>query len=212
MKNLLLLLILPGQLAIAQNRVFRDTSGLKQRDIIAAGALRELVAAIDEKNMNNFGFTSIEDARYATMGKPYQLYMVPVNKLKQYTAATPTTQMTEPTKRYLYPITNSRTGKLVNAMWVDNVRNKWRVVSYGKNKDVTAMAEKQSSGNSGRYFIVSIPAFSIDFVSYFEGSELMLIPITTDTKNKIESGRVYQARQVLATYAQSAKVYNGLPM
>ena len=211
MKNFLLLLL--STLIISNlNAQRRDTTQTKERDAIATKSLREILPSINQKNIAYFGFSSIEDAENAVLEKPFQVFLLPIDLLKNYTANTPFTAMLQPTNRYLYPILNNRTRKVTNAMGVDKVSNNWRVVNYGRSKGSINMAMALSNGNIAKYFIITIPAFNLDFVSYYEGANLIMVPVMTDPQNKLEGGKAYNARQVIGTYAQLARNYNGLPM
>jgi hypothetical protein len=173
----------------------RDTSNLKERDITAQNKLINFKSSLNEKNIGNFGFNSIDDLNNAELSKPpFQLSIIPLNQLKNYTS--------------------NKNRSATNAMILDypQTKLKWEIVSIGKSKLLAEAVYNQYKKTPNNYFIASIPFLNLDFITFRTGSSVMMIPVVSDPQNKLEAGVPVPAEKIFSTYSIAAKKYNGLPM
>jgi|SoiMethySBSTD1v2_1073268.scaffolds.fasta_scaffold270064_2 hypothetical protein len=193
----------------------RDTSNLKERDITAQNKLINFKSSLNEKNIGNFGFNSIDDLNNAELSKPpFQLSIIPLNQLKNYTSNTNVNSMFIQSSQFIYPIINSKNRSATNAMILDypQTKLKWEIVSIGKSKLLAEAVYNQYKKTPNNYFIASIPFLNLDFITFRTGSSVMMIPVVSDPQNKLEAGVPVPAEKIFSTYSIAAKKYNGLPM
>jgi len=193
----------------------RDTAGIKfrQRDDMAKNKLAGFSASLNEANMKNFGFTSIDDLKNATLSAPFELATIPLDQLRNYTGTTNINSLINHTSKFIYPIINTRNQQVINAMMVDKTGSQWSLVSMGRGKPLAATAFAQAKRlPNNNYFVATIPSLNLDFIAYYSNNVLLMIPVVSDPQNKLEAGRPEPANKILTIYSAAAKKYNGLPM
>jgi hypothetical protein len=193
----------------------RDTSrgNAKLRDDIARGKLQNFVVKLNESNVRNFGFSSLQELKSSALSNPFAIAIISLDKLKNYTSNTDVNSLIIQTPRYIYPIINKNNSEVINAMMVDNPTGReWSLVSMGRSKDLAKAIYLQNKERPDNYFISSMPSFGLYFISFYSNNILMMIPITSDPQNKVEAGRAQPAQHIFAAYVPVARRYNGLPM
>jgi hypothetical protein len=191
-----------------------DTSG-RAREVLAQQKLGNFKTTLNERNIRNFGFNSMDDLRNASLSSPpFQLVMIPLDQLRNYNGSAVTNSMFIFPAKHIYPVINVTNQRAVNAMVVEysGTNPKWKIVSMGKSKQMAATVYALYKSNPMPYFIATIPFLNLDFISYRSGNRIMMIPVVSDTQNKLEAGNAVPAERIFATYAAVARRYNGLPM
>ena len=193
----------------------RDTSKFREREVLVQEKLSGLKTSLNERNMGNFGFSSIDDLKNAELARPpFELSIVSLEQLRSYNAGTNVNAMFIRSTQYIYPIINSRNQQAVNAMVVDyrSSNSKWEVVSMGRSKQLASSIYQQNKRSPNSYFIATILFLHMDFITYRNGNSYMMIPVTNDAQNKVEAGQAVPAEKIFAIYSPAARRYNGLPM
>ena len=102
---------------------------MKSQDEAARKALETLPAMVTAENFSGMGFSSVEEARTATLGTPVPLRTVGYNKLLEYKAGTPLEQLFDKPEQVIYPV---MVGQAVRtSIVVAQQGDGWRIGSVG---------------------------------------------------------------------------------
>ncbi len=169
----------------------------------------------DQKNYRQMGFESAEEANRMTLGIPMQVYMVPLDRLRNYAGGTPPESLLADTRHILYPVRVDNQTR--SSLMLAEAQGSWKAVSFGSPTLIRKICEARmtSVGITGmaavEHFVVEIPALNLYFIGIRQGGALKLAPVVDDARLDFRAGISQPAEQVFTTLAPYAKAHDGLP-
>lgn len=208
---------------------------MKGHEEAARKALETLPGLVNAENFTAMGFTSVEEARSATLGTPVPLRTVSYNKLLQYQPGAPLTQLFEGPEQFVYPV---MVGQAVRtSIVVAQQPDGWRIGTVGDRylasligqstqqpgaptaaasptasptpaASPTATATPTSEAVSRRVELISIPGIGVDLISFTEGDQRMLQPANDLPEAQLVRGRAVREQDALAALSNYAREFD----
>jgi hypothetical protein len=172
----------------------------------ASRALPTLQQMVTEQNYREMGFESVDEVKSAVLGGPIQVYVVDLNRLKEYQAGGDPQGLLTPSNDVVYPVL-VKSG-VRSSIRVTNQGNGWGTSGFGGANLIKAVA-KQMAGESD--FEVQVPVFNLYFVGQRRENKLFLVPIVDDPRFNLKAGSALPAEEVFRLLSGAAKEHNGLP-
>lgn len=169
----------------------------------------------DQKNYRQMGFESAEEAARMTLGVPMQVYMVPLDRLRNYAGGTPPESLLMDTRHILYPVRVDNQTR--SSLMLAEAQGSWKAVSFGSPTLIRKICEARmiSVGVTGmatvEHFVVEIPALNLHFIGIRQGGALKLAPIVDDARLDFRAGISQPAERVFTALVPYAKAHDGLP-
>lgn len=169
---------------------------------------------VTEKNLANFGFESLEEARAARVGDPYQVMIIGLKDLKSYKAGTGARALLTDAKTLWFPVTVD--GEIRTKLEIIQKDGKWVSGEFGgvRVPQKVAMVEDQlpklleAKDIKAPYelMLVRIPVLYATFL-YIESAEgEFLVPtMVRPQRMKLRDSAVYTSDEVLSILAGLAK-------
>ena len=188
-----------------------EASSVESAIPAARQALPQLQPLVSEQTYRQLGFASVAEVKDATLGAPLSVYMVPLDRLREFTPETKAESLIVPTNEALFPVQvgdQVRTG-----LKLRNVDGKWRFSSFGASDVVKAVAKTAKTASArpraiaGSQFVVTVPALHLYFIAHREPEGLMFTPTASDTRFKLQPGRSLPASAALQELVPYAKRY-----
>jgi hypothetical protein len=155
------------------------------------------------------GFSSKEEARGAQLGTPLRVFMVGLDKLKDFQASVEPNSLLNDTHQLIYPV--SVNGEHRSSVTLHEINGEWQIGSFGKpyfSKSLGQVLDAQLAETkypAAEFFVVEIPALRTFFLARHHGSDLLLTPLHDDTAHKLTAGRTVDAKEVFGSLAPSAR-------
>ncbi|HVW76539.1 MAG TPA: hypothetical protein VHB45_02925 [Alloacidobacterium sp.] len=170
----------------------------------AIGVLQKLV---NEQNYKSLGFQSLDEVKQAQLGQPMEVFNIGLDKIKSYQAGEDPNQLLTASAETIYPVTVSnavRTGVTI----VHKERG-YEPSSFG-NADIVKRlsAYRQTTAD----FVARIPAFNMYFIGRHVDTRVVLVPIVSDPRLKVQAGEATPLEVVIDQLRPYVNAYNGLPM
>lgn len=163
------------------------------------------------RTYQGLGFKSVEEAKLSTLGTPWRVYMVRLDKLREYVPNRDPRDLLEDTNSVRYPVYVGN--EVRSGIVVREVGKEWQIESIGRPALTKALvvAEKRE-GKAGvtsePRFVVNIPALNMYFVGRLVDTRVELTSATDDPRFKIKAGQTLPAAEVfgmLVPYARQLK-------
>lgn len=196
---------------------------MKGHDEAARKALETLPGLVTAENFSAMGFTSVEEARTATLGTPTPLRTVSYNKLLEYQPGAPLAQLFDGPDQFVYPV---MVGQAVRtSIVVAQQPEGWRIGTVGDRylagllgqptqapAAPTATASPTptptSDAVSQKVELISIPGISVDLISFTEGDQRMLQPVNDLPEAKLVKGRAVREQDALVALSTYAREFD----
>jgi hypothetical protein len=155
------------------------------------------------------GFESLDEVKVATLGVPFQVFMVRLDALKRYEAGTDPKSLLVNAHELLYPIAVAGQERL--SMTMREIDGKWEVAGFGKAQLAKALVRTRARHTEGlktpieSVFAVNVPALNLHFIAHEIGDELMLVPLASDASLNLEEGRAMAAQTLFMALAPRAR-------
>jgi hypothetical protein len=155
------------------------------------------------------GFKSKEEARGAQLGTPLRIFMVGLDKLKEYQSGVDPNSLLNDTHHVIYPV--SVNGEHRSSITLHEVNGEWQIGSVGKPNFSKSLAEAldaqvaETKAPATEFFEVEIPALRAFFLGRRQGSDLLLTPLHDDPALKLTAGRTVDAKDVFHALAPAAR-------
>lgn len=178
----------------------------------ASRSLSTFQRMVNERNYKGLGFESPDEIKSATLGGPLRVFMVRLDRLKEYVAGIDPNKLLVDGNQVIYPVTVH--GSVRSSITVEKPNGGWRGETFGSSNLVKALESARAADSaaskipSQEYFAVSIPALNLYFLGHRVESRLMLTPIIDDARFKLKAGATLAAEQVLeriVPYAREQK-------
>jgi hypothetical protein len=168
--------------------------------------LRRLAGA---GNFREMGFEAPEQAQAATLGEPLHVYLVRLDQLRAYQPGTDPESLLNDVGQDLYPVRVANGTR--SSILVAKTAAGWRAVGFGGAKLAKAadqrrmekMAEAKAPPTA--YAEIHVAALNLYFLSYREGTQLMLVPLVDDPDKRFHVGIPIPAGDAFALLARQAK-------
>ena len=185
-------------------------------DSVASAALftmRELARL--QKDYRELGFESLDEMRRATIGEPYQVFMVRLDELSAYKDGQDPNELLHEGKQLLYPVVIGDTVR--SSITLASTPKGWEATSFGSPNRMKMVSKARAlSIDTTRlapaaYFVVEVPGLKFVFVGYRAGGILMLTPVLDDTALKFQAGVAVPADRVFSMIRVAAKSHMDMP-
>jgi hypothetical protein len=175
----------------------------------ATRSLPQLQQLVTPESYKALGFQSVAEAKSATLEAPVQVFMVQLDRLREYQpSASPHALLTE-TNELKYPVSVNH--QVRTSMVMRQINGKWQVASFGRPVLTKALTEtiqeqaEKTKASAASFFEVKIPALNLVFVARQEGSRLLLTPVIDDPRFELKQGQEVDAQQLFARLVPYAK-------
>jgi hypothetical protein len=170
----------------------------------AIGVLQKLV---NQQNYKSLGFQSLDEVRQAQLGQPMPVYNLGLDKLKSYQAGEDPNSLLTPSAETIYPVTVG--GSVRTGVTIVHKERGYEPSSFG-NADIVKRlsAYRQNEADVA----VRIPAFNMYFVGRHVETRVVLVPIVSDPRLKVQAGEATPLEVVVDQLRPYVNSYNGLPM
>jgi hypothetical protein len=208
---------LSSQAGAQEERAVRPLPPLAPAAIAAAvptahEALPQLQPLVNEQTFRQLGFASPEEVKKAQVGAPLHIYMVRLDKLKEYADKEKPDTLLSETNEVLFPVVVD--GQVRTGMKLRMVDGAWRFSSFGASETTRALgaASKRAMSEAkvaeDKQLAVNVPALHLHFIGYRDArGNLMLVPASDDERFKFKAGQSLPAQRVFAELAPYAKRY-----
>jgi hypothetical protein len=162
-----------------------------------------------EETFKGMGYESLSEVQASELGTPAPMFMVRLDRLKEYEPKTDPVKLLVDTNKILYPIHAG--GKVRSGMILREVDGKWSVSSVGKATFTQAFAraykkqEEAVKGPGGSIFEVEIPALHLYFAGRRAESGIALTSLQTSERFKLEEGQTMPAQELFGRIAPLAR-------
>lgn len=184
-------------------------------DSVAREALETFGLLVNEQNFRDLGFESPDEVRTAALGEPFQQFMVPLDRLREYQADQETTAILTATGLLTYPVLVGENVR--SSLAVGRGDEGWSAQSYGGPQYIRLLAEARSrlsreeSRPPAEYFEVRVPALNVSFVGSRGEQGVVLTPVLDDARFGFVRGESLPAERALSALVAAARDHNGLP-
>jgi hypothetical protein len=173
----------------------------------ATNALGVLQKLVNEQNYKNMGFQSLDEVKQAQLGQPIAVYNLGLDKLKSYQAGEDPNSLLTPSAETIYPVTVS--GGVRTGVTIVHKEQGYEPSSFG-NADIVKRLSGYRQNESD--FAVRIPAFNMYFIARRVETRVVLVPIVSDPRLKVQAGEATPLEVVVDQLRPYVNSYNGLPM
>ena len=183
----------------------------------ATQGLDALRKAITADNYRELGFNSSGEALAARLGTPLHVFMVRLDRLREYSAGTDAGTLLADNRQDHYPV---EVGEQARASIVtEQVPRGWAAVSMGNTglarqiETVKRMARPSAGARPEDTALVQVPALGVFFLGHRRpDGRWELTPLADQPRLDMRAGATMPAEQALAALVPAARAYNGLPM
>lgn len=164
-------------------------------------SLRALQRLTTEQTYKRLGFRSPDEAKSATLGTPLRVFMVRLDKLREYATNRDPTDLLEDTNKVRYSVNVG--GEVRSSVVVHEVNGQWQIEAVGRPELTKALATAtnkytEAGATYGEpQFYVTIPALSLFLLGHLRGTELALTSATDDERFNLVAGRTVSAKDLL---------------
>jgi hypothetical protein len=155
------------------------------------------------------GFASRDEAKSAALSEPMRLFVVPLDRLKEYQPGGDPNRLLVDSNRLIFPVNVG--GEHRSSLTLLLQDGKWQVVSFGRPALTKALSDlrlKQATATraaANTFFAVHVPALRHYFIARREGAALLLAPLLADAALGWEAGQEIDAQRAFAALAPQAK-------
>ncbi len=178
----------------------------------AQRSLPALRKTVTPETYKRLGFESAEEANRASLEAPMRVFMVRLDRLREYKPEINVSEMLFDTHEVRYPV--SVDGKVRASMVMHQTDGKWQVAKFGRpalTQALTEVVRKRAAmarTAPEALFEVTIPALNLYFVGREEDSRIMLTSTVGDPRFDLKQGEELDAQQLftrIAPYARELK-------
>lgn len=173
----------------------------------ASNAIGILQKLVNEQNYKSLGFQSVDEVKQAQLGQPMEVYNIGLDRLKGYQAGSDPNSLLTPSAETIYPVkvnNDVRTG-----ITIVHKEQGYAPSSFGNADIVRRLSGYRQDNNE---FAVRIPAFNMYFIGRRVETRLVLVPIVSDPRLKLQAGEATPIEVVIDQLRPYVNAYNGLPM
>jgi hypothetical protein len=176
-------------------------------DEAAAAGLKTMRALAEGGDSGSLGVRSPKDFDGATIGGKLDVFMIRLDALKAAPVDAPAAEK----------LLTSTTESVVPVLIGGQVRSSITITRGTGGFEASAFGEADLQGLGSRppgegAFLVQVPALGLQFLGSREAGKLMLTPMVSDPRLRLETGRAVPADDVVRQLVPLAQSHDGLPM
>lgn len=193
-------------LVVGCSHVKNESKPLAQQPQEAANnAMGTLQKLVNEHNYKNLGFQNIYEVKQAQLGQPLDVYIIGLEKLKEYQTGQDPSSLLTPSSETIYPVTVD--GSVRTGVTIVHKEQGYESSSFGKADVVKRLAAYRQSPAE---FAVRIPAFNLYFVGRHVAKRVVLVPIANNPRLKVQEGEATPLEAVMDQLRPYIESYNGI--
>jgi hypothetical protein len=207
-------LILASAVAVAIGALSSRSQELPQASVEKANEqalrwLENLQKVITPETYKALGFESVEEAHRAKLGSPLPVFMVRLDRLKEYNKETDPNSLLDYTHHIIFPVNVG--GVQRTGLTLKEKDGQWQLASFGRPSFTKALTRTlQTEADSSKslpesFFVVEIPALHDYFIARRSDNNLLLSMAIGDSSQKLPLISNMNARQVFTTLAPDAR-------
>ena len=188
---------------------------LKTVQPIASSSFLTLKKLVNKDNYRTLGFEKMDEVDSAYLGDPIQLFMIRLDKLKDYKSGDMPHSLLDDCETIIYPVLVDE--QVRSSIEIEKADGTWKPSKFGS-VNLARMLNTIRSRISDRtkidipsIFTVEVPALNQIFIAYNLDDELMFVPILDDPGFGFISGVSIPAAKVFEILLPAAKAHDGLP-
>lgn len=168
--------------------------------------LRQMVTPETYKRL---GFDTPEEVQKAELGTPMRVFMVRLDRLREYRAEANPMELLDDTHEIRYPVVVG--GQVKSSIVMHEVEGKWQLAKFGRPLLTRVLTEQVRRRNERMrtpeesFFEVKIPALNLYFVGREEDSHLTLTSAAANPKYEVKEGEEVGADKLFSRLAQQAR-------
>lgn len=196
--------------------MFPEEVAVEKTRAVASAALptfRQLVA--QQKNYREMGFDSPDEISKASVGDPFQVFMVRLDELSKYNENQDPNGLLHERKQFLYPVVVGN--QVRSSITVASTAKGWEATSFGGFNRIKMLSKVRADSIEtsklapSAYFLVEVPGLKLVFVGYRAGGVLMLSPLLNDPSFNFREGVAMPASRAFTTLRPAVKSHMDLP-
>lgn len=156
------------------------------------------------QTFRSYGFDSPEQATDLAFGRPLQIYLVRLNRLRHFNFGSDAEQLLESPVEVIYPV--KARGEVTSSIIVTSQNRKtWSASRFGGANLIRPLTQFPEYKNSSSSFLVRIPDLNLYFLGDHINGQLMLTAIANRPEFHWEAGQSLPAQDAFARLVPAAK-------
>lgn len=171
----------------------------------ASSAIGTLQKLVDDQNYWSLGFQTLDEVKHARLGEPIEVYMIGLEKLKDYRSGQDPSSLLVPSAETIYPVTvggNVRTG-----LTIIHKEQGYESSSFGRADVVKRLAAYRKEPGE---FAVRIPAFNLYFIGKHAETHVILVSIANNPRLRVQEGETAPLEAIVEQLRPYIDSYNGI--
>lgn len=174
----------------------------------AAAGLQTMRALAEGGDSGSLGFKSPNDLNAATLGEKLDIFMIGLGALKATSVDAPSAErLLISTPESVVPVLVG--GQVRSSITITRGARGFEASAFGE-ADLQGLDESRKPGAGD--FLVQVPALGLQFLGSREAGQLMLTPLVSDPRLRLQIGRPVPADDVVRQLVPLARSHDGLPM
>jgi hypothetical protein len=178
----------------------------------AQRSLAGLRSFVTPQTFQRLGFESVDEASRARIEPPIQIFMVRLDRLREYRPGENPADVLVRTNEIRFPL--SVDGQVRSSVTLRRTNGRWEVARLGRpqlTKELSDVIQRPAMATQvprEAFFEVNIPALSLDFVGRRADTRILLTPLVSEPQYELQAGETLDAGQVferLAPFAQQLR-------
>lgn len=177
-------------------------------DEAAAAGLKTMRALAEGGDSGSLGVRSPKDFDGATIGEKLDVFMIRLDALKAAPVDAPSAEkLLTSTTESVVPVLIG--GQVRSSITITRGTGGFEASAFGE-ADLQGLGESRPPGQGA--FLVQVPALGLQFLGSREAGKLMLTPMVSDPRLRLETGKAAPADDVVRQLVPLARSHDGLPM
>jgi hypothetical protein len=171
----------------------------------ASSAIVTLQKLVNDQNYRSLGFQTVDEVRQARLGEPLEVYIIGLEKLKNYRAGQDPNTLLVPSAETIYPVTVS--GNVRTGVTIIHKEQGYESSSFGQADVVKRLTLYRHDPSE---FVVRIPAFNLYFIARHAEACILLVPIANNPRLKAQAGESAPLNTIVEQLRPYIDSYNGI--
>jgi hypothetical protein len=189
----------PGQPGAPAGQEQGALAGAREQAQRSAAGLRSFVTP---ETFERLGFESIDEVNRVQLGVPIPIFMVPLDRLREYRPGQDPADFFVSTNEVRFPL--SVDGQVRSSITLRRTNGGWEVARIGRpqlSKEISQVIQASAPGaplapRPGTFFEVTIPALSLEFVGQRADNRILLTSLVNEQLYDLQTGQTLDAREV----------------
>ena len=169
----------------------------------------EKTKAEDNEYAKALGFTSAQEVGRATLGRPFQIYMSSLYRIKQFSSGSDLAGFMINTRSLIYPLLVDGKPKSSLTVIMDRNSHRWRTTEWGSPKLIDLLERARGMRPQSSLVVLISPQnpLGLRFIGERKEGELLLTPIADIPKLGLTAGQQRPARDIFLSLVPVANEY-----